>query len=147
MLRSAVLLALATLTFGAPPKSSSTTTRKPTASPTSYPGSGKDCALLDQYNYPCNAFGATAFAFLYGEPLNYFEQLFKGPIGLALLGTNKFNLVNGGRLDMPGDTQVIHPNVDTLYGIAFLDLSEADVEVAFPKYDPGRVFVVDFWDP
>ena len=103
--------------------------------------------LLESYGFPNDAFGATAFAFLYGEPLFYYQQEFQGSIGLSVLGTNNFFVNNNGSLSNASTLEVIHPNVDTLYGLAVLDFSEQNVEIFFPPYEESRVVVVDFWDP
>lgn len=108
---------------------------------------GGSCSLLEQYGFPDSPQGATAFAFVYGEPLLYFEQEFNGSVGLSLLGTNNYRLANHGNLANSSFDEVIHPNVDTLYSIAVLDFSENDVEVYVPPYETDRVVVVDFWDP
>jgi hypothetical protein len=103
--------------------------------------------LLEKYGFPSNPFGATAFAFLYGEPLLYYKQEFNGSTGLSLLGTNNFFVSNNGYLANASFDEVIHPNVDTLYGVAVLDFSEQDIEIYLPVYERDRVVIVDVWDP
>ncbi|RDW87925.1 hypothetical protein BP5796_03619 [Coleophoma crateriformis] len=107
----------------------------------------QELSLLTRYGLPSNAFGATAFSFLYGETLLYYAQEFGGSAGLDVLGTNKYIVSNGGYLSNASFNQVTHPNVDTLYALAVIDLSENDVEIHFPPYQMDRVVILDFWDP
>lgn len=103
--------------------------------------------LLEKYNFPNNELGATAFALLYGKPLLYYSQEFSGAIGLSQMGTNGYYVTNDGYLSNSSVTEVVRPNVDTLYSISVLDFSESDVEVYLPPYDKDRVVMMDFWDP
>ncbi|RDW72834.1 hypothetical protein BP6252_06741 [Coleophoma cylindrospora] len=113
----------------------------------STPAPRQELSLLTKYGLPSNPFGATAFSFLYGEPLLYYAQEFNGSTGLIKMGTNNYTVSNGGYLSNASFNQVTHPNVDTLYALAVIDLSENDVEIHFPPYQMDRVVIVDFWDP
>jgi hypothetical protein len=50
-------------------------------------------------------------------------------------------------LDTPDDTEVVLPNVDTLYGSSVLDLSKDNVNVTVPAIGDDRYYSFSFFDP
>ena len=60
------------------------------------------------------------------------------------MGTNVF--VNQKYTARPEDTEVVRPNVDTLYSRLAIDLSQNDVVLTVPKVEGDRYYVFPFYD-
>ena len=101
--------------------------------------------VFDQANLPYNELGATVFALIYGYGLTEYSILLKGAAGLSVLGTNR--LLNVGRLVVPGVSDIVRPNVDTIYAAAAIDLSQQDLNLTVPPYESGRYIGFSFFDP
>lgn len=51
------------------------------------------------------------------------------------------------RLADPNSKAVVKPNVDTLYTVVVIDLSQDDLVLTVPEISDGRYWVFPFYDP
>ncbi|KAL3485513.1 hypothetical protein BJX62DRAFT_242869 [Aspergillus germanicus] len=84
---------------------------------------------------------ATEFALIYGYPLLSYAK-FALPI-LQSRGTNELSHMR--QLSTADFQDVVRPNVDTLYSLAILDLSQRDLIIEVPEI-PDRYWVFPFYD-
>lgn len=100
-------------------------------------------------NLTRDAFGASVFAYLYGSPLIAYNALFKGWLGLSALGTN--GVYSLQKPATAASTSVVRPNVDTIYAITIVDLSQNDLEISIPPFRndsfPNRYASFALYDP
>ncbi|WP_230742755.1 DUF1254 domain-containing protein [Methanooceanicella nereidis] len=71
------------------------------------------------------------------------EKLFVTMPGAGHASINQFG--HKGRLTTPNDTEVVTPNVDTLYSIAWLELGNGPIILHVPDTD-GRYYVMQLMD-
>lgn len=85
----------------------------------------------------------TADAYLYGYPLVIMDQTHQEMVREMGVGTNSFS----HSLSLPGpeDRKVVRPNNDTLYSLAWLDLSDTPQVVTVPAME-DRYYVIPFYD-
>ncbi|KAF2152147.1 hypothetical protein K461DRAFT_307474 [Myriangium duriaei CBS 260.36] len=107
---------------------------------------GTDCArgLLREYGLPLDTTGATAFALLYGIPLIYYTKEFDGAQGLSMIGVN--HVFAQTTAATANTTEIVHPNADTLYALAAIDLSRTNVVLTLPEMEADRLYLLAFWD-
>ncbi|KAG9195079.1 hypothetical protein G6011_00199 [Alternaria panax] len=89
-----------------------------------------------------DAVNATAFALMYGYPLVLYVQTFEPT--LRAVGANAIQ--HEGGLATEGLELLVHPNVDTLYSKAAIDLSHSDVVFSLLDIPTDRYHVVSFYD-
>lgn len=93
--------------------------------------------IFYHYNLPENSQGATAFALIYGSPLNTYGKNHTFP-------TNQISFNSGTDTSSSGASA---PNAVTVYGHASIDLAETDLVLTIPPYEPDRFYSFEFFDP
>ncbi|KAF2021154.1 DUF1254-domain-containing protein [Aaosphaeria arxii CBS 175.79] len=84
---------------------------------------------------------ALAFAYTYGFPLYSFAKY----VNPRYLNNETNSLYHSRKLAGADDTGFVRPNADTVYSVAFLDLSENDIEIQVPDFGE-RYWVWPFYD-
>lgn len=105
---------------------------------TSFSPDGITTNIFNHYNLPYNTLGATVFALLYGSPLV--------PYNSTGLSRDTNTLRSAGTTDTANNSAA-RPNADTVYQKASLDLSQQNLVLTVPPYEPDRFYSFDFYDP
>ena len=101
-------------------------------------GPGYVSEIFEQYNLSHDALGATVFSLLYGSPLISYNDT-----GLS----KNVNQLSSTNTTDTAATNAPRPNVDTIYQKASLDLSQDDLVLTVPPFQPDRFYSFDFFDP
>lgn len=116
----------------------------PTLSLTSLATAQSTNSTIDFTSCCSNAQDATSFALAYGVPLVAYAN-FTSTLLAGIGGPNRIIAAPG--LSNPSEKNVVKPNVDTVYTIAFVDLSGSDLVFTVPEINDGRYWVYPFYDP
>src|ERR1700761_476864 len=86
---------------------------------------------------------ATTFSLIYGYPLLAWQKFFVEIV--QDIGANAW--YHSRQLSTADDTEVVKPNVDTLYSEFIFDLSKSNAEITIPDVPAGSFKLFSFYDP